>query len=1262
MTQQGRPCLDLLDRPVKGNAWSREWLIRAAHFVTFDDFLGEELMTNLRNFGLALLAATVLLTLTPSAVWGQNVYGTITGTVTDASGAVISDAAVTLTNLDNGEKHSIQTNASGNYTFVNLLPGRYKIEGEKAGFKKFVREPIDVEIESGLRVDIALPIGAQSETVEVTSETPLLQPETNSLGQVVEQRTVTELPLNGRNPLAMVALVPGVVPQGQPSAGNSSTGNPVGANPFAAGDFQIGGGQAGQSQILIDGVPTNGAYLNVVTVIPTQDAISEFKVQTNNLGPEYGRFAGGVINLSTKSGGNTFHGSVYEFLRNKVLNANDFFANQAGVARPPFTQNQFGANAGGRVIRDKLFFFSGYEGFRQRKGSIFTSWVPTAAERTGDFSGVGSTGTATPFAIYDPTTSGVNGNLACKSGNTVCRTAFAGNVIPAGRIDPTAQVLLSFMPLPNQTNNPNGNFVESYSTGGDVDQYNERVDLNLSAKQRIFGRYTHSHILSLPDSPFNQICTDRCTENTTANQVSLADTIAISPKTVLDLHLGYTRYVYLRTPLSQGINMAKFGPNWATLAPEMTYTHIPQVCISETPGDQRWGGGWCAQGTGSGIGAWDDTLSFTPMLSKIMGKHNLKLGGEFRLLRNNYYQSNDPAGLLLFDAGMTAANPQSGTGTSGGTAPQGGNGFASYLLGYGSSGSVTEPARTADEVRYGAVYAGDTFQVTRKLTLNLGVRVDLQGDWTERFNRIVAVNPTEASPLLTLDPALANTVNPATGQTFANLKGRYDLVASSLHPSRSAFPAWKNVSPRLGISYQLDRSTVIRSGYGMFYLPVDVRWNDAPHNLFINSFVTPWLTAQSDGVTPKATLSNPFQGGITPPFGRNQGLIDVQGNGNEAAVGNTPPPYVQQWNLDIQRQFPGNTLVDIAYAGSKGTHLPMHDQTLNQLQPQYLPQTGPTAAATIAMLTTSVANPFAGNCTGCTGPVQSGGMGTNATVKQGQLLLPYPQLDGFSLSEPDNRDSIYHSMQLKVEKRFSAGAQVLASYTVSKLIDDTNSEINWLEAAAPSWNDFDVYNRRSFRSLDGFDVPQRLVLGSILDLPFGRGKKFAGNLNGVGNKVIGGWGVDTIITFQRGFPIIIGGCPGPLSNSGIPGVGCSRPTKTGPSSLTSGALDTRLAHWFDTSVFTNGTPGVYNYGNDPRAEPNIRDDGSRNFDFALFKNTKFGVDDRFGAEFRAEFFNGFNHPQFSPPNTGCCTGANFGQVTSQYNLPRLIQFGLRMTF
>ena len=297
-----------------------------------------------------------------------------------------------------------------------------------------------------------------SETVEVTAEAPLLQPETNSLGQVIEQRTVTDLPLNGRNPIALVALVPGVVPQGQPSGGNSSTSNPVGANPFALGDFQVGGGMSGQSQILIDGVPTNGAYLNVVTVIPTQDAIQEFKVQTNNLGPEYGRFAGGVINLSTKSGTNQFHGSVYEFLRNKVLNANDYFDNQEHGVVLPFTQNQFGANGGGPVVKDKLFFFGSYEGFRLRKGNPFITWVPTDCERSGDFSqfwverhrhGL------SPFTIR--TTSGVGGNPACNATNPVCRTAFPGNVIPAEPDRPHRESAFeSFFPEPNLAGNADG--------------------------------------------------------------------------------------------------------------------------------------------------------------------------------------------------------------------------------------------------------------------------------------------------------------------------------------------------------------------------------------------------------------------------------------------------------------------------------------------------------------------------------------------------------------------------------------------------------------------------------------------------------------------------------------------------------------------------------------------------------------------------------------------------------------------------------------
>jgi hypothetical protein len=341
--------------------------------------------------------------------------------------------------------------------------------------------------------------------------------------------------------------------------------------------------------------------------------------------------------------------------------------------------------------------------------------------------------------------------------------------------------------------------------------------------------------------------------------------------------------------------------------------------------------------------------------------------------------------------------------------------------------------------------------------------------------------------------------------------------------------------------------------------------------------------------------------------------------------------------------------------------LPMHDQNINQLPSQFLPK----SAADVADLKTQVPNPFAGNCpppntATCTGPVLSGGVGTNPKIMKAQLLLPFPQFDNVAMAEPDNRDSIYHSMQLKVQKRFAAGAQVLASYTVSKLIDNTNSEINWLEASPVGWNDANPNDLRHERSLDAFDVSQRLVLASVLDLPFGKGKKFANHLNGVANKLVSGWGINTIITFQRGFPIIIGGCPGLLSESGLPNVGCSRNTRTGVSHLTSGSLNDRLAHWFDTSVFTHTDD--YSYGTDTRTEPNIRADGIKNFDFAFFKNTKFGPDERLGVEFRAEFFNGFNHPQFSPPNSGCCGSTSFGQITSQYNLPRVIQFALRFSF
>ncbi len=1134
--------------------------------------------------------------------------------------------------------------ASGGYTFVNILPGTYRIDAEKTGFKHYKRDDIIVEVGSAMRIDVPMEVGAVTQTIEVTAQTPLLQPQSSDLGQVVESRTVTEMPLNGRNVISLVQLSPGIQPQGPPSGGNSSMSNPVGANPFASGDFQIGGSQAGQNAIFVDGVPTNGSYLNVITMIPTQDAIQEFKVQTNNMGPDFGRFAGGIVNMTTKSGTNSFHGSAYEFLRNKVLDANNYFLNAAGGkgtdAVGPWTQNQFGATLGGKVISDKLFFFSSYEGYRVRSSAAFSGIVPTTAERQGDFTA--------DSPIYDPTTS-----TNCTAAGGVCRTQVGlesggsgtANVIAPSQIPTASSVLLKYYPLANTvpTASNANNFVTSYGTGGDTDQINEKVDWNVSEKQRFMARFTYYKLLNLPDAPFKDICTDRCTETVHTKQIALGDTVTFSPTTILDLHLGYTRYNYLRTPLTSGFQMSSLGGAWGTY--HFNSTPLPIPCISNNSNDQKLGQGFCSAGSGSEIGAGDDTWSFTPSLTIIKGRHTLKMGYEFRLLRNNYYQTNQPTGLYAFDRYMTSANPLESSGVIGG------DGYASFLLGYGSNNNngsdVVTPSQMASQIFYNAMYIGDTLQATKRLTLNLGVRYDLQGNWTERFNRTLDWEPNATSPL-------AGVTNPNNGVTISSgLKGAFALVNTPANPGRTEENMPLNeINPRIGLAFRVNDKTVIRTGYGIFYLPNDVAWNNAPHNLFINTYSTAWLTTVNNaGVVPLNTFDNPFPNGITQPPGRNQAFINAQANGPSAPVKNNPGAYSQEWNFNIQRTLPDGTLLDLAYAGSKGTHLPMHSQDVDQMTDVNLP--GGSAGNTVASLTASVPNPFYG--------LVQGNL-TSSTVSAGQLLLPYPQYSDVSVAEPFDRDSIYHSFQMKIQKRFSHGGTVLASYTISKLISDTNNEINWLGDASPGWGDVNAYDLHNERSLDGFDVPQRFVLGYVLDLPFGKGKKFASGVSPVANKLVGGWGIDGIVTVQSGFPLNIGGGSNALCSASIPEAGGCRITRTGPDSATSGSATSRLAEWFNTSTFTDTT--TLTRGNGSRTEPSLRQDTEKNMDFALFKNTKFGPDDKLGLEFRGEFFNFFNHPQFAAPNTSCCSSSNssFGQVTSQYNLPRLIQFSLRFSF
>src|SRR6266851_1371560 len=447
----------------------------------------------------------------------QSTYGSIAGAATDSSGAAVAEAQVTLTNLGTSEKRTQTTGGDGLYSFVNLFPGRYKIDVEKTGFKRFTRPEVVVEVNQSARIDVTLQVGDVTQTVEVTGETPLLESETSSLGQVVEQRETNELPLNGRNIFNLTAIAPSVVPQG------NNYGTPVGKNPFDFANFQVGGSFANQSAEYLDGQPLNIGYINLPLILPTQDSIGEFKVQYNNLGPDWGKFSGGVINLSTKSGTNEWHGSVYEFLRNKVFNSNEYFLKGSQIKAgkknqpPPFTQNQYGATIGGPAVKDKTFFFFSWEAYRLRSGTVFTTTVPTAAERTGDFSAAGLP------TIYDP----LSVNPSTPLVNT--RTAFAGNIIQANRINPTSQFLLGFIPPPTDPNALTNNFVKAASTGGNVDEYVARVDQNINVSNRVFGRFSYWKLLSLAQDPFGTgFCKDRCAENTRSKRLAEGITHKIS--------------------------------------------------------------------------------------------------------------------------------------------------------------------------------------------------------------------------------------------------------------------------------------------------------------------------------------------------------------------------------------------------------------------------------------------------------------------------------------------------------------------------------------------------------------------------------------------------------------------------------------------------------------------------------------------------------------------------------------------------------------
>ena len=1184
-----------------------------------------------RLLGHSLSGALTLLLVFACSAHSQSTFGTVVGNVSDASGAPVASTDVTLTNLGTNEKRMSTTNSDGLYQFVNVTPGQYSVSVEKTGFKRIVRSPVRVETESTAKIDLSLQVGELTQTVEVTAQTPLLQPESSSLGQVVDTRKTDELPLNGRNPLNLTALVPSVVPQG------GSMSNPNGQNPFAWGNYQIGGGMANQSMVWLDGSPVNGSYINITALIPTQDSLQEFKVATNNLTPEYGRFAGGVVNFTTKSGSNELHGEAWEFLRNRDLDANTFFNNTNGTPRGAFTQNQFGFNLGGPVIipklfngKNKTFFFVDYEGFRLREGVSYTETVPTAQERTGDLSGLAA---QQGVSIYDPLTTcgtGAPGTPACSGTSAGNRVQFPGNMIPTNRINPTSLILLNLYPLPNAPGNAQGvgNWIGNSSQGGSNNETVVHIDQNVSDKQHITARYSYWGNLNLSEEPFsNGVCQDRCTETFNTNNFVLGDTYSISPTTILEVRLSYQRFVYNRTPTTLGYDLTKLG--WpASLNTQAVFRDLPVPVINGFDTFGTFG----SQGTGSVIIDHNDNDRAAGTLTRIAGNHTLKFGAEFLRLTHNYAQTNTPTGIFNFNPDLTAANAFNTAGS--------GLGLATFLLGYPSGGSATSPNLVAASQLYPAIFANDDWHLNQKLTLNLGIRWEHSGPWTERFNNISFFNPTQP-----------NSVLAAGGIT---VPGNVDLVNSQYDSYRSGIrPDWKQFAPRIGAAYQLAKNTVFHAGYGMFWLPNDVAWDTSPNNDRINTYSTPVLESVYTGVpacypasctagSPGSayTIANPFPGGIVAPPGRSPSYASTLiGTGiSENLLGN-PYGYAQQWNADIQQQFGNGFLIDIAYGGSKGTHLPIDSPNLDQLPSQYLSLGN--------ALLQSVPNPYYGLINTVGSPL------SQPTVTREQLLLPYPQYTGVSYAGEGVGNSTYESLQVKAEKRFAGGNSILVAYTHAKLISDTDTITSWLEGGGTggiqNWN-----NLNNEKSLASFDVPDRLVVSYVLDVPVGKGRRYMSKSNRFTDAAVGGWGIEGVTTIQEGFPLHIGVNS---SNLNAYNSGGQRPNVV--PGCTSASFQSTINEYFNTACFTQ--PAPFTFGDESRNDPVLRAPGQANWDFSAFKSFALSPEGKARLQFRAEFFNIFNRVQFGYP--GQSLGAsNFGQITGIANSPRLVQFALKLAF
>ncbi len=1150
------------------------------------------------------------LVLFASAAFAQTATGVLNGRVSDPSGASIPGAKVTIENQATGIKQDGPTNSEGRFFNGFLQPGAYRVTVERSGFSKYVQSDVRINVQQTVSLEIELKVGETATTVEVSSSAAQLATETSSISTVVSSKQILDLPLNGRNPFSLATLTPGVTPGGG------------GSTPW------ISGGRNATNEITIDGtsviLPENNVSNLSTGYTPIQDSVAEFSVITNALAAEYGRTGGGVINVATRGGSNDLHFSAYDFLRNTKLDTNTWLNNRNGVKLAAFQRNQFGFTVGGPIRipglydgRNRTFFFFSEQSTRSRSASQSQASVPLAEWKNGDFSNLRN-GNGAAITLFDPLTVAEN--------NT--RTAFPGNRIPAARFDPIMVNLLKFYPEPNAvpTNafTQQNNFFASGKAASEDDKFDARIDHNFSSKLRMYGRASRGWGTNQPLNGFGTLGTSIGDGPNVSRQYNLTinGVYTFSPTTIFNFNYGFARTTGVRYPFSTGIDLAALGfPSY--------YTNLVAIQNKEFP-NISFGGNTNLSNLGQ---ATFTTLLNRPMshilrgdLTKVLAKHTLKFGGEWRKMFLNFTQLGQPAGQYSFAANYT----QRVVGAA--AVVTEGNGLATGLLGIPGGGSISHSFDAATASAYTGFYFQDDWKVARKLTFNIGLRYDVDVPRTERYNRLSYFDIDAPSPIAGRVPQFPNLVG---AMKFTGPDQRHQ-VPTDLN----------NWGPRFGWAYHMLPKTVIRGAYGILYSPSVMQAAGTSGSGGVAGFqsTSNMIVSIDNGRTVQNYLRNPFPAGFNLPLGAVEG--PTSGSRTDLGLGigdsffiDSRNPVVQQWNMNIQQEVKGGWVMTVGYLGSKGNHLidGESSMTYNQLRPELM--------SLGAQLTQSVPNPFFGVITNPTSAL------SQPTVLRRQLLAAYPQYSSVNGFRKPQGNSNYHSFTFEGEKRFdSQGLLMLISFTGSKLIDDVSQVVTFLGAAGTKQ---DFYNRKGEKSVSAQDQSKRLVISANYQLPWGKGRKYMQSMNRGMDAVLGGWQVNGIATFAKGTPLQIGN-GGNNTNIGSPG---QRPNNNGQSGVKDGPIKDRLNAYFDPSVFSQAP--IYTFGNTSRTSPNLRAPGTHGIDFSLFKD--FRATERLTVQFRAEAFNFTNSPTWNSPGTTVTQPGSFGVITAASG-QRQVQMAIKINY